>query len=426
MAAATKAQRQRTSRVRQQAQALLRDPLFLHRAMNKIGELGIIGEERNRTILFLAGLTKDQGQPVSVLVKGQSSSGKSNLVRTVVQMFPPECVLSRASLSSKAPLFGEQSFEGKLLYMFEYRGLKDAQFLIRLQQSEGIISHEFTTVAGHHRGTQVATRRGVPVVFTTTTTGRVFEDDETRYLSISIDESPDQTLEIAEAAISKPGRPSEPPLAVWHEAVRLLGAQKVQVSFPDWFRFIVSKLPISQVRVRRDWGRFLAFCKIIASCRRWTPSRKPAREIAIEFPDYCVAYRIFAAPFAATVYQVHERELSIVAAVRKLYARCKRAVTHREIAAHLRWRESLVYKYIPKAVKHGLVKYEAGTSQTNLKRLLPVPGPPKIFLPSPEWVFEENPHIGKTASYIDPITGQKKTFTRANSPQTNRYSQRVP
>src|SRR5258708_530908 len=99
-------------RVSARARELLRDQAFLYRAMTKIGALGVVGEERNRLILFLAGLTKDLDVQVSVLVKGQSSSGKSNLVRRTLQIFPPESIICRASLSAKAPVHGEGSLKG--------------------------------------------------------------------------------------------------------------------------------------------------------------------------------------------------------------------------------------------------------------------------------------------------------------------------
>jgi hypothetical protein len=166
------------AQIKADANKLVSDATFLHRAMKKIGEFGIVGEEKNKLILFLSGLTKDFDMPMSVMVKGQSSSGKSNLIRKTTLIFPPECVISRASLSAKAPVHGQGSLKGKILYLFEYRGGKDAQYLLRLQQSEKVIAHEFTTVRGATRETKIAQREGSPVIFTTTTESRVFVDDE--------------------------------------------------------------------------------------------------------------------------------------------------------------------------------------------------------------------------------------------------------
>jgi len=46
------------------------DPLFLFKAGQKIGELGVEGEERTRLITFLAGVSRTLPEPASVLIKG--------------------------------------------------------------------------------------------------------------------------------------------------------------------------------------------------------------------------------------------------------------------------------------------------------------------------------------------------------------------
>src|SRR5438552_11550246 len=143
--------RQKTTKA---ALKLLRDPAFLFRVGKRIGDLGIVGEERNRLILFLACLTKHFHEAVSVLVKGITSGGKSKLVRTILRLMPPEDVTSLASLSKMAPVYGQGTLDGKILYVAEYRGGRDAQYLIRLQQSEGEIRHEYATVRGSRRSTK--------------------------------------------------------------------------------------------------------------------------------------------------------------------------------------------------------------------------------------------------------------------------------
>lgn len=425
MAGTTDRQEQKKKQIRKAARALLRDPLFLHRAMRKIGELGVVGEKKNRLVLFLAGLTKDHGHPVSVLVKGSTSGGKSNLIREAVRLFPPESIITLASLSQKALAFGDEPLDGHILYIYEYRGMKDAQFLIRLQQSEGVIAHEYATVAGRHRGTAVSRRTGFPVVLTATTRDRVFADDETRFLSVSIDESAKQTLAILKSEFKGTLSAKEPPLPVWHEAVRLIGKCKRQVVFPDWFEYVAGKLPVDQVRVRRDWRRFLSFCKTIAICRSWSQTGRGSPKITFAFSDYCFAYKILASAFESTVHELPKNELHVAEAVQRKHAKFKRAVTVQELAAVLGWRDKQVYKHVARAVKHSLIKYEDGTKPRNLKRLLPVPGLRLRFLPTPESVFESNRQIGETASFIDPISGREKTFSRPRNPQKPLYSRRA-
>jgi hypothetical protein len=145
MANAQKRAKTRLRKVdREKVIRLLNDPLFLHKACKKVGELGIVGERRNVLILLLAAIARVFPKPPSVLIKGPTSSGKSTVVKTTLQLFPPECILERAGLSRKALAHGKGSLAHKILFIHEYRCGRDAQQLLRLLQSEGRITHEFT------------------------------------------------------------------------------------------------------------------------------------------------------------------------------------------------------------------------------------------------------------------------------------------
>jgi hypothetical protein len=133
--------------------------------------------------------------------------------------------------------------------------------------------------------------------------------------------------------------------------------------------------------------------------------------IDIEFEDYCVAYRIFEPVFASTHRGVPTQASMLVEAVRKLNHRLNRPVTSREVAKELNWKEPLVYKHIKKAVNAGLIKYEHGAHEKNVKRLLPrhrAIG----FLPHPRLVLKRNPEIHRKVKYVDPFTGEWKKVER--------------
>src|ERR1039458_10386093 len=61
------------------ANKLLRDPAFLFRVSNQIEAAGVVGEKTNGLVITLATLTTQTRSPVSIMLKGGSSSGKSNL-----------------------------------------------------------------------------------------------------------------------------------------------------------------------------------------------------------------------------------------------------------------------------------------------------------------------------------------------------------
>lgn len=181
------------------ALAFLSDPEFLYIVKQRVGIEGVVGEGQNLLILYLACLTTSLDKAVSVLVKGPSSTGKSNLTKTLLSVVPPEKVLTRSSFTGKALAYGSGELAGKILYLVEHRGGKDGAFFRRLLQSEGALHHEATTGSGQKRGTQVTNRIGAPVFISTTTDERVYEDDETRFLSVRADESAQLTRAVLQA-----------------------------------------------------------------------------------------------------------------------------------------------------------------------------------------------------------------------------------
>ena len=401
---------------RRAAERLIRDAEFLFRVGRKIDELGVVGENRNRLILFLAGLTKDFDKPVSIIEKGVSSTGKSELMKAVIALFPPECVLTRASMSKMAPVHGSDELSGKILYLIEFRAAKDASYLTRLLQSEGQIDHEYTTIAGHERGTAVASRRGSPVVLTTTTRDRVFEDDETRFLSIRADDSAEQTEDFIVAHFNpSPTECVEEGLRVWHEAVRLLCKKIPRFRHPEWFTFLAREIPSDEPRARRDAVRFLSLLKTVALCRSHSDGRyrNSQTTIEIDLADYCVAHRILSRAFASTFAGVHPQVLELAKGVRRLHKELRRPVAVKELAHELGWDQALIYKYVKSADKQKLVQYEIGSRQFNQKRILPGLIARPGFLPDPKLIFQNCKEVGEEVRYVDPITGKSRVMRRS-------------
>jgi hypothetical protein len=399
------------SSTEEEAVKLIADPLFLYKVGKKVGDLGVTGEERNRLILPLAGMTRTMPQKASVLLKGSTSSGKTTLAKSSIQLFPRECVLERAGLSPKALAHGEGSLAGKIFFINEYRCGKDSQLLLRLAQSDGDVKHEYATVRGSRRSTEIAERPGMPVVITTTTESKVYADDETRFLSIWADESPEQNLAIVLAKASGPRTVSNRDLPAWRMAMSLLTYKKGDFENPPaWLRYVAAQLPLDRVRVRRDFDRFLSLCSAIALCRGdW----KPDSPVDITFPDYCVAYRILEPVLASGIRGLRTQEHSLAKAVLKLNKQLQRAATIKEIARELNWKDPVVYKYVKSASKTGVVEIEPGTREKNVKRITARVEESDRFLPSPRVVLENNVAIGREAKFVEPFTGVWETIKRS-------------
>ena len=384
---------------------LIKDPRFVFRVGKMIECLGIVGEVKNRLIVFLACLTMMLEQKVSVMVAGGSSGGKSTLIEIPLKLIPPEKIVKRASLSRRAFAFGEESLEKKILYVNEYRGGRDAQLLLRILQSEGEIVHEYTT----GRKTVVTTRVGSPIVLTTTTEDDIVEDDATRFLTIRVDETSDQNAAVFKAAITAGEESDEPDLKVWQQAIRLLIENYEGVfTYPKWFEYVAEQVPRERVRTRRDWKRFLGFIQAIALCRSQADGTKE-----ITFADYCAAYHILNSALTATTYALNENELTVQKAVGKLYGELGRAVTTKELREYLGWDKSMAYKYVRASVKHNLIRYQPGTTEKNVKPLLPVQETSGTFLPSPTQVLANAKELGNSKDYVSPLTGKLTRVRRS-------------
>jgi hypothetical protein len=385
----------------------LSDGRFLFRVGQAIQSLGVIGERRNCLILTLAAMTRVFDAPVSILVKGAPSTGKSTMVKKVIELHPASLRIERASLSEKALAHGQEPMSQKILFLSEYRGGKDSRLLMRLLQSEGQISHEYTTISGNRRGTSTAVRRGSPVVLSTTTDAKVFEDDETRFMSIWADESPKQTLEILRSQ-SRARAPKKDQLRRWRE---FFGNMYITdddfQDMPVWLDYVAKRLPIHVVRVRRDWARFLTLLKAVALCRRFQTNNP----LQLCFGDYCVAYKILEPALAATVLNVRERELEVAQAVRRLAMKGNEP-TVRRVATELGWERAVTYKHVKSAVKNGLLKHKKGSRVRNLKPLVLTKNTTKGFLPAPLEVLNHNATIGDLSIYFDPFTGERHTLRR--------------
>lgn len=401
-------------KIRVAALALLHDLNFLFRVVCKIREMGVLGEEKNALTLFLATLTKDLNKSVSVLVKGPSSSGKNNVVRSIVNLVPPESVISRTSLTAKSQNYGEESLSGKVFYISEYRGGKDAEYLTRQLQSEGALEHEHTVMSGNNRTTRVARRAGNPVFVTTTTDLRVYEDDETRFLSLRADESPELTRAVLEAQFRNPVVTNgQPGLDVWQEVHRVLTHEPPEFIRPEWLGFVARQIPAKHTRARRDGGRLLALLEAVALCHSFSDEkRKGNNKAELSLADYAVAHAILNEAFGFTYDGAHPNALKVAEAVRELFGEGPAPVKVEDVAQCLSWKKALVYKWLDAAVEKKLVVREVGTNEKNLKRLFPCFSADAKFLPDPLLVLREGQSIVKEVSYVDPLSGETKKLVR--------------
>jgi DNA primase len=104
------------------AMALLESPSFLYRFKRTAQRLGVSREGRNILLLALAMTSRLRDDPLSILVKAQSSAGKSYLIDRVARLIPPEGIHTWSGMSAKALIYSKADFKNKVLLIFERKG----------------------------------------------------------------------------------------------------------------------------------------------------------------------------------------------------------------------------------------------------------------------------------------------------------------
>src|SRR5256884_6404502 len=85
-----------TAEEKASALELLRDPHLLERILEDIERCGVVGEETNKLVSYLAVTSRLLESPLAILVQSSSAAGKSALMEAVLAMLPEEQRVQRS------------------------------------------------------------------------------------------------------------------------------------------------------------------------------------------------------------------------------------------------------------------------------------------------------------------------------------------
>lgn len=190
---------------------LLRDPAILDRFADFLGKPGlinkkqkrvIVGEDNNKKLLFLAGLSARYAKQLHCIIIGQSGSGKSRLASLLNVFFPRQVEeLFRATERAIDYLGGDLS--GKILLLKEMAGGQASQYSLRIVMDPESEELRIWTVVKDAQTNEQRTIEKKTVgspVFVTTTPSAYFDNQiKNRSWLLSMDESEEQTKEIFDA-----------------------------------------------------------------------------------------------------------------------------------------------------------------------------------------------------------------------------------
>jgi hypothetical protein len=263
--------------------ALASEPRILERLAEILPALGLVGEDRNAKLLYLVMTSRVLSKPVSAVVKGDSSVGKSHTVEIVLDLFPSESYFGGTSLSPKSLFYSPEDFAHRMLVVFEAAGMADEglQYVVRSLLSEGRIEHH-TVQPGSLKPVHIV-KEGPTGLIITTTRVKLYHDNETRLLSITADDSAEQTAAVLHRLVQEDV--IRPDAAPWRELQAWIGTAEQRVTIP-YAKALANLIPPVAVRLRRDVQAVLSLIRAHAILHQLTRDRDEQGRIVAAVEDY--------------------------------------------------------------------------------------------------------------------------------------------
>jgi DNA primase catalytic core len=270
-----------TEEERNEALTLLRDPKLLDRILADFDACGVVGEDTNKLVGYLAALSRKFDKPLGVIIQSTSAAGKTTLMEAVLSFIPEEERVKYSAMTGQALFYlGEADLKNKILAIAEEEGAERATYALKLLQSEGELTIASTgkDATTGRLVTETYHVEGPAMIFFTTTSIEIDEELANRCLTLTVDESREQTRRIHELQREEEtieGHLRKVRAAALRQAhrnaQRLLQALPVHNPFARRLTF-----PDENTRLRRDQKKYLTLIRTIALLHQ---HQRPRRKV---------------------------------------------------------------------------------------------------------------------------------------------------
>jgi hypothetical protein len=389
------------------SERLLMSPTFFTDCLGTLGRMGLVGEQKNALALYLVGTSRLLPLPMNVLAKGHSSTGKNYLVSRVLGLFPEDSYVEITSASETSWNYSADSFTNKIVYVQEQNQASGSVHPVRLLISEGKLVR---LVAVRKKGSEHNTMerfeaKGPIAALSTTTQDRLEIDDETRHISIWMDDSPEQTKRILRGYTRQSEPLSEAELAAWR-AVQDLAATRtgIEIVLPTWFDEIADAMVEAghDVRLRRYFPAFCQACRTVTLLRSFQHKQRVDR-LQVEFADFAIAHTLLDSVISESLHHEGGQTLETAQCIRTLAARTGESVLIQQVAEALNLPYKRAAERIQKAERAGLIQLANSPEVRNVKRF--VATSPQQLLPEPRALYQKL-RFNTPCSFNDPLTGE--------------------
>jgi DNA primase len=257
-----------TPEERREAEELLGSPDLIERIGRDFETCGMVGEGNNRLVGYLACTSRLLRRPLAVIIQSTSAAGKSTLMEAILALFPEEERIKYSAMTGQSLYYlGESNLKHKILAIVEEEGAERASYALKLLQSEGELT--IASTGKNPKTGQMETQsyhvEGPVMIFLTTTAIDIDEELQNRCLTLTVDESTEQTKRIHEvqrAARTLAGiersEAKDDVLRAHRNAQRLLESLPIYNPFVEQLTFTSER-----TRTRRDHEKYLTLIDVV-------------------------------------------------------------------------------------------------------------------------------------------------------------------
>lgn len=375
-----------------EAMALLQSPNLLDRILRDFEKAGVIGEEVNKLVGYLAATSRKLEDPLAIVIQSSSAAGKSSLMEAILSLIPEEDKVQFSSMTGQSLFYmGEKDLKHRILAIAEEEGARQAAYALKLLQSEGQVSIAST-------GKDAATGKlithqyrveGPVMIFLTTTAIEIDEELLNRCIVLSVNETREQTRLIhdmqrqrqtLEGLLDREERGHI--LRLHQNAQRLLRPVLVANPFATRLTFLDSR-----TRTRRDHVKYLTLIRTIALLHqhsresKWTTHRgKSIEYIEVTPEDIEIANRLCHQVLGRSLDELPPQTRRLLSVLtKKVKSECESSglqrrdyrFTRRDVREWIGWSDFQVHVHLSKLVtlEYALV-HRGGRGQSFVYELL--------------------------------------------------------
>ncbi len=187
-----------TEAEREQAEQFLKAPALMERTSAALKESGLIGEEANALILYVAMTSRQCEDPLSAICLARSGTGKSYLMERVALCMPEDSKLENTQFTENSfYYFRREEIRGRIFLIEDLDGAQAVLYPIRELQTKQRISKTVTVKdrSGAMRTVQLVVEGPVSVIGCSTQEA-IYEDNANRSLLLHLDDSKEQDARI--------------------------------------------------------------------------------------------------------------------------------------------------------------------------------------------------------------------------------------